>query len=73
MFEHVKVKHIGIRGAWFIELSCPENNRSAEQHAPPKRIRFECEHVTAGFDAQLDDPVRGSYITSNLYERWKTD
>ena len=73
MFNHVKVNLISWNGALLIELSCPESDNSAKKCAPKDGIRYECEHVIAGFDAKIDDPVTQSFTTDNLYERWKTD
>ena len=73
MFEHVKLRHIKWSSALLIRLSCPESDSSAREYAPQGNIRFECEHVLAGFHAQIDDPVSQSYIARNHYERWKTD
>lgn len=73
MFQHVKVNQFIVNSALLIEFSCPKSGSSARQYAPQGNIRYECEHVTAGFDAELDDPVTNSYTTRNCYERKKAD
>lgn len=69
-FGHVKVGNINWNGAYVIELSCPERAGSEKQYAPPGNVRFECEHVTAGFRVQID-PSGQFYGVDNCYERWK--